>query len=71
MSPTAVYWRPCPTRIPLKPWCCAVEGAFSIDYLVNNAAIYGVKLDLFVPLDYYKKFMSVNHDGVLVCTRAT
>ncbi len=44
-----------------------------IDYLVNNAAIYGgMKLDLLltVPLDYYKKFMSVNHDGVLVCTRA-
>ncbi|MBL7315185.1 SDR family NAD(P)-dependent oxidoreductase, partial [Escherichia coli] len=49
-------------------------GAFGgIDYLVNNAAIYGgMKLDLLltVPLDYYKKFMSVNHDGVLVCTRA-
>ncbi|EFD57295.1 LOW QUALITY PROTEIN: dehydrogenase/reductase, partial [Mycobacterium tuberculosis T92] len=49
-------------------------GAFGgIDYLVNNAAIYGgMKLDLLltVPLDYYKKFMSVTHDGVLVCTRA-
>jgi 3-oxoacyl-[acyl-carrier protein] reductase len=44
-----------------------------IDYLVNNAAIYGgMKLDLLltVPLDYYKKFMSVNLDGALVCTRA-
>jgi 3-oxoacyl-[acyl-carrier protein] reductase len=44
-----------------------------IDYLVNNAANYGgMKLDLLltVPLDYYKNFMSVNHDGVLVCTRA-
>ncbi|WP_204801659.1 SDR family oxidoreductase [Mycobacterium riyadhense] len=44
-----------------------------IDYLVNNAAIYGgMKLDLLltVPLDYYKKFMGVNHDGVLLCTRA-
>jgi 3-oxoacyl-[acyl-carrier protein] reductase len=44
-----------------------------IDYLVNNAAIYGgMKLDLLltVPFDYYKKFMSVNLDGVLVCTRA-
>lgn len=44
-----------------------------IDYLVNNAAIYGgMKLDLLltVPWDYYQKFMSVNHDGVLVCTRA-
>jgi 3-oxoacyl-[acyl-carrier protein] reductase len=44
-----------------------------IDYLVNNAAIYGgMTLDLLltVPFDYYKKFMSVNLDGVLVCTRA-
>ncbi|KZS57932.1 short-chain dehydrogenase [Mycobacterium kansasii] len=44
-----------------------------IDYLVNNAAIYGgMKLDLLltVPWDYYRKFMSVNHDGALVCTRA-
>lgn len=43
------------------------------DYLVNNAAIYGgMKLDLLltVPFEYYKKFMSVNHDGVLVCCRA-
>ncbi|HZA08790.1 SDR family oxidoreductase [Mycobacterium sp.] len=44
-----------------------------VDYLVNNAAIYGgMKLDLLltVPWDYYKKFMSVNLDGALVCTRA-
>jgi 3-oxoacyl-[acyl-carrier protein] reductase len=44
-----------------------------IDYLVNNAAIYGtMKIDLLltVPWDYYKKFMSVNFDGALVCTRA-
>src|SRR6202011_549913 len=44
-----------------------------IDFLVNNAAIYGgMKLDLLltVPWDYYKKFMSVNLDGALVCTRA-
>ncbi|ORB84221.1 short-chain dehydrogenase [Mycobacterium kansasii] len=44
-----------------------------VDYLVNNAAIYGgMKLDLLltVPWDYYRKFMSVNHDGALVCTRA-
>ncbi|CAM4196301.1 7-alpha-hydroxysteroid dehydrogenase [Mycobacterium basiliense] len=51
-----------------------VVGEFGgIDYLVNNAAIYGdMKLDLLltVPLDYYRKFMSVNHDGALVCTRA-
>jgi 3-oxoacyl-[acyl-carrier protein] reductase len=51
----------------------AVEKLGGIDYLVNNAAIYGtMKLDtlLTVPLDYYKKFMSVNFDGALVCTRA-
>jgi NAD(P)-dependent dehydrogenase (short-subunit alcohol dehydrogenase family) len=44
-----------------------------VDFLVNNAAIYGgMKLDtlLSVPFDYYKKFMSVNLDGALVCTRA-
>lgn len=44
-----------------------------IDYLVNNAAIYGgMKLDLLltVPWDYYKNFMAVNLDGALVCTRA-
>jgi 3-oxoacyl-[acyl-carrier protein] reductase len=44
-----------------------------IDLLVNNAAIYGgMKLDLLltVPWDYYRRFMSVNMDGALVCTRA-
>ncbi len=44
-----------------------------VDFLVNNAAIYAdMKLDtlLSVPFDYYKKFMSVNLDGALVCTRA-
>ena len=44
-----------------------------IDYLVNNAAIFGgMKLDFLVTVDpeYYKKFMSVNLDGALVCTRA-
>lgn len=44
-----------------------------IDYLVNNAAIFGgMKLDflLTVDWDYYKKFMSVNFDGALLCTRA-
>ncbi|MGB8404763.1 MAG: SDR family oxidoreductase [Mycobacterium sp.] len=44
-----------------------------INYLVNNAAIFGgMKLDflLTVDWDYYKKFMSVNLDGALVCTRA-
>jgi 3-oxoacyl-[acyl-carrier protein] reductase len=44
-----------------------------IDHLVNNAAIYGgMKLDLLLTVDwdYYRRFMSVNLDGALVCTRA-
>jgi 3-oxoacyl-[acyl-carrier protein] reductase len=44
-----------------------------IDYLVNNAAIFGgMKLDFLITVDwdYYKRFMSVNLDGALVCTRA-
>jgi 3-oxoacyl-[acyl-carrier protein] reductase len=44
-----------------------------IDYLVNNAAIFGgMKLDFLVTVDwdYYKKFMSGNMDGALLCTRA-
>ncbi|MGH3563906.1 MAG: SDR family oxidoreductase [Mycobacterium sp.] len=52
----------------------AVAAEFGgVDLLVNNAAIYGgMKLDqlLTVPWDYYKRFMSVNLDGALVCTRA-
>ena len=44
-----------------------------IDYLVNNAAIFGgMKLDFLLTIDpeYYKRFMSVNMDGALWCTRA-
>jgi NAD(P)-dependent dehydrogenase (short-subunit alcohol dehydrogenase family) len=44
-----------------------------IDGLVNNAAIYGtMEFDLLITVDwdYYKRFMSVNMDGVLVVTRA-
>jgi len=44
-----------------------------IDFLVNNAAIYGgmkINLLLTVDWDYYKKFMAVNFDGALLCTRA-
>lgn len=44
-----------------------------IDYLVNNAAIFGgMKLDMLLTVDwdYYQKFMRVNLDGALVCTRA-
>lgn len=51
----------------------AVERFGGIDYLVNNAAIYGsMKLDtlLTVDWDYYKSFMGVNMDGALACTRA-
>lgn len=51
----------------------AVERFGGIDYLVNNAAIYGdMRIDVLVNVDwdYYKKFMSVNLDGALVCTRA-
>jgi 3-oxoacyl-[acyl-carrier protein] reductase len=51
----------------------ATDAFGGIDYLVNNAAIYGdMKLDVLINVDwdYYKKFMSVNLDGALVCTRA-
>ena len=51
----------------------AVDAFGGIDCLVNNAAIYGdMKLDVLINVDwdYYKKFMSVNFDGALVCTRA-
>ncbi|OXM60450.1 SDR family oxidoreductase [Amycolatopsis vastitatis] len=44
-----------------------------IDFLVNNAAIYGdMKLNLLLKVDwdYYKRFMGVNFDGALLCTRA-
>ncbi|OBK24324.1 short-chain dehydrogenase [Mycobacterium asiaticum] len=44
-----------------------------IDYLVNNAAIFGgMKIDFLLTVDpeYYKRFMSVNLDGALWCTRA-
>ncbi len=44
-----------------------------IDFLVNNAAIFGdMKLDslLNVDWDYYEKFMNVNMNGALLCTRA-
>ena len=50
-----------------------VETYGGIDGLVNNAAIYGdMQFDLLISVDweYYRKFMSVNMDGVLVMTRA-
>lgn len=50
-----------------------IDAFGGVDLLVNNAAIYGgMKIDglLHVDWDYYKRFMAVNMDGVLVCTRA-
>jgi 3-oxoacyl-[acyl-carrier protein] reductase len=44
-----------------------------IDFLVNNAAIYGqMRFDLLLTVDwdYYKAFMGVNLDGALNCARA-
>jgi 3-oxoacyl-[acyl-carrier protein] reductase len=52
----------------------AVAEAYGgIDFLVNNAAIFGgMKLEsmLRVDWDYYRKFMDVNMDGALLCARA-
>ncbi len=52
----------------------ATKEAFGgIDYLINNAAIYGgMELHslLTIPMDYYKHFMAVNMDGCLLATRA-
>jgi NAD(P)-dependent dehydrogenase (short-subunit alcohol dehydrogenase family) len=50
-----------------------VDAYGGIDYLVNNAAIYhGMRMDalITVDLDYYNRFMSVNMNGALHCTRA-
>lgn len=50
-----------------------VERFGGIDLLVNNAAIYGsMQFDLLITVDwdYYRKFMGVNMDGALLCTRA-
>ncbi|MDX6740982.1 SDR family oxidoreductase [Actinocorallia sp. A-T 12471] len=52
----------------------AAEEAFGgVDYLVNNAAIYGgmqIESLLKVDFGYYEKFMAVNMNGALHCTRA-
>jgi len=51
----------------------AVEAFGGIDLLVNNAAIYGgMKLEplMTVDLAYYQRFMAVNMNGALFCTRA-
>src|SRR5205823_863342 len=50
-----------------------VERYGGIDHLVNNAAIYGgMKLDILLTIDwdYYQRFMNVNMNGALLCTRA-
>lgn len=51
-----------------------VKEAFGgVDYLINNAAIYGnmeMHSLLTVSLDYYNRFMSVNMNGCLLVTRA-
>ena len=44
-----------------------------IDYLVNNAAIYGdmaMQPLMTVDADYYHRFMEVNVNGAMWCTRA-
>jgi 3-oxoacyl-[acyl-carrier protein] reductase len=51
----------------------AVEAFGGIDFLVNNAAIYGdmqIESLMKVDLDYYDRFMRVNQNGALHCTRA-
>lgn len=52
----------------------AAQDAFGgVDYLVNNAAIYGdmeIKPLMKVSMDYWHKFMAVNLEGALICTRA-
>jgi NAD(P)-dependent dehydrogenase (short-subunit alcohol dehydrogenase family) len=51
----------------------AIDAFGGIDLLLNNAAIYATMIRaswMDVDLDYYRKFMSVNMDGVLVMTRA-
>jgi NAD(P)-dependent dehydrogenase (short-subunit alcohol dehydrogenase family) len=51
----------------------AVAELGGVDFLVNNAAIFGnMKMEsmLKVEWDYYQKFMNVNLNGALLCTRA-
>ncbi len=50
-----------------------VEAFGGIDYLVNNAAIYhGMQIAPLITVDwaYYERFMGVNMNGALLCTRA-
>lgn len=51
----------------------AVDAFGGIDHLVNNAAIYGdmeINSLINVDLEYYRRFMGVNMDGALLCTRS-
>jgi NAD(P)-dependent dehydrogenase (short-subunit alcohol dehydrogenase family) len=51
----------------------AVERFGGIDFLVNNAAIFGgMKLDFLLTVDweYLERFLAVNLTGALVCIRA-
>lgn len=51
----------------------AIDEFGGIDFLVNNAAIYGGMRNetlLEVEFDYYQHFMNVNLNGALRCTRA-
>ncbi len=61
-------------EVSTKAMAAATVDAFGgIDHLVNNAAIYGgMQIDslLNIDWDYYRRFMSVNMDGALLCTRA-
>jgi NAD(P)-dependent dehydrogenase (short-subunit alcohol dehydrogenase family) len=44
-----------------------------VDFLVNNAALFGgMRLEGMLDMDlaYYNKFMSINLNGALLCTRA-
>jgi 3-oxoacyl-[acyl-carrier protein] reductase len=57
-----------------KTMGAAAADAFGgVDFLVNNAAIYG-GMEMHglttVPMDYWDKFMSVNMTGAVLCTRA-
>jgi len=50
-----------------------VEVYGGIDFLVNNAALFGdMKMESMLRVDwgYYKAFMNVNMDGALLCARA-
>jgi 3-oxoacyl-[acyl-carrier protein] reductase len=51
----------------------ATEVFGGVDYLVNNAAIYGgMKIESLLKVDwaYYERFMAVNMNGALLCSRA-